>query len=69
MTSTADDYNTSICNNCSLGLKYITQQEIDMAVDDYGFRVPYDGSVNFYDSNAMKHFRAGIDWAFNKLHQ
>ena len=33
---------------------------INKAADDYGFRVPYDGSNNFYDDEAIKHFLAGI---------
>ena len=33
---------------------------INKAADDYGFRVPYDGSNNFYDEVAIKHFLAGI---------
>lgn len=37
-----------------------TKAEIDKAVDDYGFRVPYDGSDKFYDEEAMKHFLAGV---------
>ena len=33
---------------------------INKAADDYGFRVPYDGSNKFYDNEAIKHFLAGI---------
>lgn len=33
---------------------------INKAADDYGFRVPYDGSNKFYDEEAIKHFLAGI---------
>ena len=39
-----------------------TQDEILAAADKYGFRVPYDGSNNFYDDEAIKHFLAGINW-------
>ncbi len=34
--------------------------EINKAADDYGFRVPYDGSNKFYDDDAIKHFLAGV---------
>ena len=34
--------------------------DINKAADDYGFRVPYDGSNNFYDEVAIKHFLAGV---------
>jgi len=33
---------------------------INKAADHYGFRGPYDGSNNFYDEVAIKHFLAGI---------
>ncbi len=33
---------------------------INDAADEYGFRVPYDGSDNFYDDVAIKHFLAGV---------
>ena len=39
-----------------------TQDEILAAADKYGFRVPYDGSNNFYDDEAIKHLLAGINW-------
>ena len=39
-----------------------TQDEILAEADKYGFRVPYDGSNNFYDDEAIKHFLAGIKW-------
>ena len=40
-----------------------TDDEIGAKVEEYGFRVPYDGSNNFYDDEAIKHFRAGAEWA------
>ena len=36
--------------------------DINSAADDYGFRVPYDGTNNFYDEIAIKHFHAGVRW-------
>ena len=35
--------------------------------NDYGFQVPFDGSNKFYDTDAMKHFIAGADAAYNLL--
>ena len=32
-----------------------SQEEIDEQIDKYAFRVPYDGSNNFYDEVALKH--------------
>jgi len=40
-----------------------TDDEIGAKVEEYGFRVPYDGSNKFYDDEAIKHFRAGAEWA------
>ena len=39
-----------------------TKEEIDSKIEEYSFRVPYDGSNNFYDDIALKHFKAGIEW-------
>ena len=33
---------------------------IDEVADKYGFRVPYDGSDNFYDNKAIKHYMDGL---------
>lgn len=38
----------------------ITKEEIENAADEYGFRVPYDGSNNFYNDDAVKGFLAGV---------
>src|SRR5690349_3025089 len=35
--------------------------------DKYGFQVPYNGSKEFYDGNAIEHFKTGADAAFNLL--
>lgn len=34
--------------------------KINKAADEYGFRVPYDGSNTFYDYDVIKHFIAGV---------
>lgn len=39
-----------------------TEEEIDQEIDRYAFRVPYDGTNNFYDEVALKHYKAGIEW-------
>ena len=44
-----------------------SQEDIDKAVDEYGFQVPYDGSNEFYDKDRMKHFRAGIEFVIKHI--
>ena len=44
-----------------------SQDEIDEQIDKYAFRVPYDGSNNFYDEVALKHYKAGIDWLLSRI--
>jgi hypothetical protein len=39
------------------------EEAIDSKCEQYGFRVPYDGSDNFYDKEAIQHFRNGADWS------
>ena len=41
--------------------------EIDEQIDKYAFRVPYDGSNNFYDEVALKHYKAGIEWLLSRI--
>lgn len=44
-----------------------SQNEIDAQIDKYAFRVPYDGSNNFYDEVALKHYKAGIEWLLGRI--
>jgi hypothetical protein len=44
-----------------------SQKEIDEQIDGYAFRVPYDGSNNFYDEVALKHYKAGIEWLLKRI--
>ena len=44
-----------------------SQEEIDEQIDKYAFRVPYDGSNNFYDEVALKHYKAGIEWLLGRI--
>lgn len=44
-----------------------SQEEIDEQIDKYAFRVPYDGSNNFYDEVALKHYKAGIEWLLRRI--
>ena len=44
-----------------------SQEEIDEQIDKYAFRVPYDGSNNFYDEVALKHYQAGIEWLLGRI--
>jgi hypothetical protein len=38
------------------------KETLEEAADKYGFRVPYDGSNDFYDKEVIKHFIAGAKW-------
>lgn len=56
--------------NSDLGavvLSLPSQDEIDEQIDKYAFRVPYDGSNNFYDEVALKHYKAGIEWLLSRI--
>ena len=56
--------------NCSIPavmLSLPSQDEIDEQIDKYAFRVPYDGSNNFYDEVALKHYKAGIEWLLGRI--
>jgi len=44
-----------------------SQDEIDEQIDKYAFRVPYDGSNNFYDEVSLKHYKAGIEWLLGRI--
>jgi hypothetical protein len=44
-----------------------SQNEIDEQIDFYAFRVPYDGSNNFYDDVALKHYKADIEWLLKRI--
>ena len=44
-----------------------SQEDIDEQIDKYAFRVPYDGSNNFYDEVALKHYKAGIEWLLGRI--
>ena len=44
----------------------ITREEIEEQIDKYAFRVPCDGSNNFYDEVALKHYKAGIEWILSQ---
>ena len=47
--------------------KEVTDEEIEAESDKYGFRVPYDGSNNFYDKLAIKAFIDGAKWMREKM--
>ena len=44
-----------------------SQNEIDEQIDLYAFRVPYDGSNNFYNEEALRHYKAGIEWLLKRI--
>lgn len=45
------------------------RQEDEMKIESekYGFRVPYDGSNDFYDKDAIRHFESGYTKAREKF--
>ena len=57
----------SALNIADVMLSLPSQDEIDEQIDKYAFRVPYDGSNNFYDEVALKHYKAGIDWLLRRI--
>ena len=52
---------TQLCVRCP------SQDDIDNAMEEYGFQVPYDGSNEFYDKDRMKHFRAGVEFVIQHI--
>ena len=57
----------SALNIADVMLSLPSQEEIDEQIDKYAFRVPYDGSNNFYDDVALKHYKAGIEWLLGRI--
>ena len=57
----------SALNIADVMLSLPSQEEIDEQIDIYAFRVPYDGSNNFYDEVALKHYKAGIEWLLSRI--
>ncbi len=55
------------CTIQNVRLSLPSQNEIDEQIDRYAFRVPYDGSNNFYDEVALKHYKAGIEWLLKRI--
>ena len=45
----------------------ISEEEIDAWIEKYTFRVPYDGSNNFYDEVAGKHCEEMKKWILSCL--
>ena len=41
--------------------------DLDELADNYGFRVPYDGTKDFYDLDAIKHYKAGFQKALELM--
>lgn len=71
MENSNDVQNTTNIGNVVLVdvmLSLPSQEEIDEQIDKYAFRVPYDGSNNFYDEVALKHYKAGIEWLISRIH-
>jgi hypothetical protein len=54
------------CGKC--GGNELKQETLEEAADKYGFRVPYDGSNDFYDKEVIKHFIAGAKWQAERMY-
>ena len=55
-----NEVENSALNIADVMLSLPSQEEIDEQIDRYAFRVPYDGSNNFYDEVAFKHYKTRI---------
>lgn len=55
-----------------LGLQNVSgslpsDEEFETALEKEAFRVPYDGSNNFYDEPTLKHWRKCWEWVKNAV--
>ena len=53
-------YKLPPCSRCQ-------EDGVEIESEKYGFRVPYNGSNEFYDKDAIKHFKAGYHKAREKF--
>ena len=67
MEETSKNNETAQLGIGAIMLSLPSQEEIDEQIDKYAFRVPYDGSNNFYDEVALKHYKAGIEWLLSRI--
>ena len=67
MEETSKNNETAQLGIGDVTLSLPSQEEIDEQIDKYAFRVPYDGSNNFYDEVALKHYKAGIEWLLGRI--
>lgn len=44
-----------------------SDEEFEKALDKEAFRVPYDGSDNFYDEETIKHWKKCWEWVKNNV--
>lgn len=44
-----------------------SDEEFETALEKEAFRVPYDGSNNFYDEPTLKHWRKCWEWVKNAV--
>ena len=44
-----------------------SDEEFETALEKEAFRVPYDGSNNFYDETTIKHWRKCWEWVKNAV--
>lgn len=63
-TSRESQYNKLSLKNCqTIERGY----DLDELADEYGFRVPYDGTKDFYDLEAIKHYKSGFQKALELM--
>ena len=51
------------------GIDWPSEEESNKILDKKAFRVPYDGSDNFYDESFIKGWKACYEWLLNRVKQ
>lgn len=49
------------------GIDWPSEEESNKILDKKAFRVPYDGSDNFYDESFIKGWKACYEWLLNRV--
>lgn len=57
----------ALYNGVGQSEQFPSQVEIYQQINKYAFVVPHDGSNNFYDEVALKHYKAGIAWLLGRI--
>lgn len=64
------DFGYWLVNNCiipDVSGSLPSDEEFETALEKEAFRVPYDGSNNFYDEATLKHWRKCWEWVKNSV--